>query len=133
MPRPRKTPLPPLPTELSIISLGKRISNFRKIRGKTQNVLAASIGISRSHLASYETEALHLNDEMIIRFAKALGISTDDLLGYSAKTEYKENSPSLRLIKRMQEIQKRSVSDQKFVIKIIDTFLKSKSNKAYSV
>ena len=81
MPNPRKIPLPPLPNKFSIKGIGNRLSNFRKMRGHTQKELAELIGISRSHLSNYESELIHLNDEMIIRFSLALNISADKILG----------------------------------------------------
>ena len=129
MPTPRKRPLPPLPKSVDNKSIGDRIVKLRKLQGKTQFKLASIIGLSRSHLGNYENGLIHLNDEMVIRFAHALKVSTDKLLGFEVDNKTVENPPNVRLIKRMQEIEKLPPSDQKVIIRTLDTFLKGSNSK----
>jgi len=96
MSKPRKKPLPPLPIDIEPI--GKKIKEYRKLRGKTQAKLSDIIGISRTALDSYESGRNHLNDEMLIRFALALKVSIDDLVGIqSSKQTEKFSAPSVPL------------------------------------
>ena len=79
MPQPAKkkpAPVPGIDT-----AIGKRIAQYRKERGYSQEALADAIGISRKQVADYETGRVHLNDEMIIRFAVTLNVSADEFLG----------------------------------------------------
>jgi len=124
MPRPRSNPLPPLPKGLLTESPGKKIANLRKLRGKTQTELAELIGIARSHLGNIELDLIHLSDDLIIRFAAALKVSTDEILGYKSRATLENSIPNLKLIKRMQKIQTLSLSNQKMIIHMIDTHLK---------
>jgi len=121
MPHPRKTPLPPLDVEVEAIAA--RIVKLRKLRGLTQKELAEKIGISRDSLASHESGRVHLNDEIIVRFALALRISTDELLGVKKGDLVVDDPPTVRIVRRMQKIQKLTASDQKAILRTIDAFL----------
>lgn len=123
MPQPRKQPLPPLSVKVEAVA--QRIKKLRKIRGLTQKELADSIGITRDILASYESGRAHLNDDVIIRFALALQVSSDELLGLKEHESLASQPPNVRLIKRMQKIQGLPAAEQKALIKNIDMFLKA--------
>jgi transcriptional regulator with XRE-family HTH domain len=123
MPQPRKQPLPPLETKVEAVAL--RIKKIRKLRGLTQKELASAIGITRDILASYESGRAHLNDDTIIRFALALQVSSDELLGLKGNESLSAQPPNVRLVKRMQRIQNLPVAEQKVILKNIDMFLKA--------
>ena len=55
--------------------------NYAKKKKLTQKELADKIGISRILVWNYENGRLRLYDEMVKRFAIALEVSTDYLLG----------------------------------------------------
>jgi transcriptional regulator with XRE-family HTH domain len=69
--------------ELGDESVGERIPRVRKERGYTQNELAERIGTIQALVSDYERYKLRLNAEMAVRFAIALEVSTDELLGPS--------------------------------------------------
>jgi transcriptional regulator with XRE-family HTH domain len=56
------------------------LARHRKERGFTQKELAAKTGLIQALISDYERGKLRLNSEMILRFATALEISTDELL-----------------------------------------------------
>jgi len=114
--------LPPLAVEVEAIAL--RIKKVRKLRGLTQKELADRIGITRDILASYESGRAHLNDDVIIRFAIALQVSSDELLGLDQRESLAGPTPNVRIVKRMQKIQELPVADQKAILRTIDTFLR---------
>ena len=114
--------MPPLAVEVEAIAL--RIKKVRKLRGLTQKELADRIGITRDILASYESGRAHLNDDVIIRFAIALQVSSDELLGLDQRESLAGPTPNVRIVKRMQKIQELPVADQKAILRTIDTFLR---------
>ena len=79
MPQKSKYKLQPL--NLRKETLGKRIARLRKERGYTQVELAKKIGITQALISSYERNRLRPNYEMIIRFALALEVTGDEILG----------------------------------------------------
>ncbi len=121
MPRPRKEKLPELNLSQNI---GQNIARIRKSRGLTQIELGNIIGINQYQISDYEIGRLHLSDEMIIRFAKALKTSSDDILGLKTNDNDIEK-PSLKIIRRLIKIEKLSDVDQKSLLKTIDMFLKA--------
>jgi len=60
---------------------GLRIKELRLEIGLTQKQLAEKVGTTQMQISKYEKEALDLNTEMLMRFAKFFGVSTDYLLG----------------------------------------------------
>ena len=127
MPRLSRNQLPPL--NISLDTVGKRIAKLRKKLGLTQKELAEKIGIPRSMIADYECNRHRIYDEMIIRIAIALQVSTDELLGLKVNNKKDNNTPSLRLAKRINKISKLPEYEQKFILKTIDSLLKAAENK----
>lgn len=119
MPRPPKTK--PAPLELGIPPLGPRLARLRKLRGFSQYTLADHMGISRKQIADYERGLAHPNDEMIIRLAITLKVSTDTLLGLK-EIDLPEESPNIRFTKRLRDLEQLPESKKRAVIKILDEF-----------
>lgn len=61
---------------------------------------------------------------MIIRFAKALKTTSDDILGLK-ESDTDIEKPSLKIIRRLIKIEKLPEADQKSLLKTIDMFLKA--------
>lgn len=127
MPRAFKNQLPPLEPEHR--QIGSRIASVRKKRGLTQKQLADAIGISQYLVSDYETGRVHLSDEMLIRFVKALRSSADVILGLKDDKKT-ENEPSLRLQKRLAEIERLPAADQRALLRNIDMFLRAAKSSA---
>jgi transcriptional regulator with XRE-family HTH domain len=124
MPQPRKAELEPLPINDGPIA--DRIKRFRKIRGLTQVQLADKIGISRGLEASYESGRIRLYDDMVARFALALDISADALLGLDETTP--KNVPSVRFTKRLKELEKLPESKKKALISTLDDLIRANNS-----
>ncbi len=120
MPQKPKYKLPPL--DLGDEALGSRIARLRKEKGLTQVELSKTIGITQALISDYERSRLRPNYEMIIRLAIALEVTTDELLGVKA---IKNSKPSLKIQKRMRKIEALPETQQKFVLKTIDSHLKA--------
>jgi transcriptional regulator with XRE-family HTH domain len=121
MSQPRKKPQ--VQTEEMSQTIAQHLKEARKKQGLTQAELAEYLGVTREAVAAYESGRVRLMDDIIIRFASALKVSTDEILGY------KQSSPdvpvlSLRLMKRLQKIERLPAFDQKALLKTIDNALK---------
>ena len=121
MPRVPKQVLPPL--NLSDESVGQRIARIRKLRGMTQALLAAKIGIERTVIANYEKDRLRIYDEMVARIAIALSVSTDELLGLKTTVPSMDDVASLRLVRRLRKIEQLPPAKQKAIIQTLDMAL----------
>jgi transcriptional regulator with XRE-family HTH domain len=122
MPRRSKLSLPPL--DMGEETIGQRLARLRKERGYTQIQLAEKVGIVQTLITDYERDKLRLHAEMVIRFAQALEVTTDELLGVSKVRKIGETTARLRLLKRTKKIEELPPSQQKTLLKTIDTFLK---------
>ena len=56
------------------------MAHIRRERGFTQRELADNAGLIQTLASDYERGKLRLNADMILRFATALEVSTDELL-----------------------------------------------------
>lgn len=121
MPQKSRLDLPPL--DLGEETIGQRISRIRKSKGLTQTELAERIGIIQGLVSSYERERLRLHAEMLARFALALEVSADELLGLE-KPKENEKSPQPRFLKRLREVEKLSKRDQEALLRTIEAFVK---------
>jgi len=127
MPRAFKNQLPPLEPEHQ--QIGARLASIRKKRGLTQKKLADAIGISQYLVSDYETGRIHLSDEMLIRFAIVLRASADVILGLK-DDKSSENEPSLRLQKRLAQIESLPAADQRALLRNIDMFLRASKDSS---
>ena len=122
MPRKSKLKLPPL--DLGDEKIGERLARLRKERGLTQVELENKIGLIQVLISEYERDKLRLHAEMVIRFAKALGVSTDEILGFRKTQQGDVSSPSLKVLRRLKKIETLPSSQQKALLRTIDTFIK---------
>ena len=121
MGRKSKLKLPPI--DLGKETLGQRIARLRKEKGKTQVELAKKMGLTQGLISDYELDKLRPYHEMIARFAVALDVSTDELLGLK-RSKKTDSQPSLKIQRRMKKIEGLPVAQQKILLKNIDMFLK---------
>jgi len=126
MPQPLKKKLPPAISTSE--SIGKRLTRLRKQQGFTQEQLAAKIGIQQALVSKYEKDNLKLSADMLLRFAKVLHTSADEILGLK-ESKNKELQPTLRIIRRLNSINSLSANEQKALLHIIDGYLKGVVNK----
>lgn len=105
-------------------TLGPRLARIRKERGFTQQQLAERTGLIQVLISDYEHEKLRLTAEMAVRFADILGVSTDDLLrGKKKSAVSSRRQPSLKLLRRMEQIENLPPYRQRALLTTIDGFL----------
>lgn len=108
-----------------IPDFGKKLAQFRKVKGVTQQELADKIGVSRRVIAYYEGETNFPPTHLLIPIAKALRVSVDELLGLKKQDVSDSNHAALwRKLKKAEELPKK---DRKAVVNYIELLLKSKS------
>ena len=122
MARKSKLKLPPLNTGKE--SFGSRLAKLRKAKGFTQVELAEKMGIIQVLVSDYELDKLRPYHDMVARFAKALDVSADELLGLTP-LKNKGNDPSLKILRRVKKIEDLPSTQQKFILKTIDSLLKA--------
>ena len=121
---PKKSTLKLPPIDFGSEGLGKRLARIRKERGFTQVQLAEQIGIIQSLVSDYETDRLKLSAEMAVRFALAMGVTTDELL-YTSVKKTPGKAPSRKVLRRLEQIESLPRRKQEALIMTIDQFLSS--------
>ena len=61
-------------------TIGNRIAKYRKVKGMTQEALAAEMGVSAQAVSKWETDASCPDISALPQLCKILGITTDELL-----------------------------------------------------
>jgi transcriptional regulator with XRE-family HTH domain len=107
----------------TIEGFGKKLAHLRKVKGLTQKELGEKAGVSNRVIAYYERETKYPPSHLIGPLAQALEVTADELLGLKSPTT-EGNGFSLKLVRRMQRIEALPSSQQKFLLRTIDTFLK---------
>jgi transcriptional regulator with XRE-family HTH domain len=79
MPQKSRLQLPPI--DLGKETIGERIAIIRRQKKITQKSLAIKMGLLNYLISDYERGRRRLYDEMVARFAIALEVSADYLLG----------------------------------------------------
>ena len=122
MARKKKTDLAPL--DFGGETLGQRLARLRKQKEYTQVQLAEKMGLIQVLISDYERDKLRPHPEVIVRFALALEITTDELLGLSGQETTTTEAPKLKIVRRMKKIEDLPPAQQKTLLNTIDTFLK---------
>ncbi len=100
---------------------GKKLSQFRKAKGLTQQELGKKIGVSQRVIAYYEGETNYPPTHLLIPIAKALKVSVDELLGLK-KTDISDSNHAA-LWRRLKRAEKLSQKDRKTLLDFIDALL----------
>ncbi|AHC14877.1 hypothetical protein L21SP2_1480 [Salinispira pacifica] len=69
---------------------------------------------------------MRLSDEMIIRLSVALGISSDQLLGLT-EIEQTHSHLSLRITRRMRELDRLPENKKKTILQVLDDLIRANS------
>jgi transcriptional regulator with XRE-family HTH domain len=103
-------------------TIGQRLARLRRERGLTQVMLAEQVGIIQALVSDYERDKLRLNPDMSVKFALALGVTTDQLFGLQP-TKGNGRQPSRKVLRRLEEIENLPRRDQDALLRTIDAFL----------
>jgi len=123
MPKKSKLSLTPIASDEE--TLGQRLARVRKEHGLSQVALAERTGLIQVLVSDYERGKLRMPAEMAIRFAEALGVTTDELLQPRKKSSAEKTAkqPSIRLVRRMEQIESLPLYQQRALLTTIDAFL----------
>ncbi len=83
---------------------GKRLAEIRQSRPMTQAELGAAVNVSKRVIAYYEQQDAQPPGAMLVDLARALHVSTDELLGLKPVKE-KRSPKTARLLKRLQNVE----------------------------
>ncbi len=101
---------------------GPRLSAIRKARGLTQIKLAEKANTTQRAISYYENECGYPPAPAVITLAKALEVSTDELLGVQNLTiDTFEDPEEKRLWKKFRKLGDLPEKDQRAVLRLINS------------
>lgn len=107
---------------MSRAPFAQRLLRIRKAAGLSQYDLAKTTGISHRMIAHYETHIKYPSADTVMRLAKALKVSTEQLMGSKTiKIKEEVNRKTLKKVRMLDEL---GTEDRKTVIRMIDTLHK---------
>jgi transcriptional regulator with XRE-family HTH domain len=118
------------PTKTSDTELGAQLRRLRKAKGFTQTELGEAIGTSHRMIVYYEIQGGNPPADVVIKLARALDVSADELLGLGRPGKEKREAPAnLRLMRKLRRVQELPPGDRQSVLRFIDALLEKESLK----
>lgn len=107
-------------------AISRRLAEIRRSRGLTQVDLAAKLGLNQPLVSQYERGEIRMHGSLVAAFAKALRVSSDELLGLQPS---KGNGlpKDRRFLRRLEKIESLSRRDKQALLRTIDRFLSGAS------
>jgi transcriptional regulator with XRE-family HTH domain len=109
---------------------GERLAALRKARGLTQTQLAELIHSSQRAISRYETVADRAPAPVLAALAKALRVTTDELLGIkplrSAPANGEDGPEARRLWRKFRQVMDLPEKDRRAVIRLVNSLVESK-------
>lgn len=87
-----------------MVELGNRIKELRTARKMTQAEFADRLGVTKSAISSYENGSRLPSYDILIKIARVFRVSTDNLLGYSAKSVIDVTGLTQKQINTIQDV-----------------------------
>jgi transcriptional regulator with XRE-family HTH domain len=109
-------------TEEGARAIGERLAHLRKERGVTQVEMADLLGVSQGNVSDYERGELRLHGELLVKLARVLKVSADEILGLEVSPPTRAPRDR-RLLRRLQDIDKLSKRDREALVRTLDAFL----------
>lgn len=109
--------------------IGQRIRTLRQERQMTQVELAERLDMTQSNLSAIERGARGVTVHQVVRVAKALAASTDEVLIGENVPSPRKSLRHRRFMQRVQEVEHLPDSDRRILLQILDGFLKSHQQK----
>ena len=102
--------------------LGNRIAQAREAVGLAQIQLAHKMGVTQQVVASWERKATAIRSDTLIKMAKILNVSSDELLGVEPP---KRVGPSGRVRQIFESVSKLSRRQQQKIIEVVEALVSS--------
>ena len=103
---------------------GAHLASLRKAAGLSQAQLAEAVGIPQRSISFYERQATSIPSNLLPKFAEALDVSIEVVLGLPVEDDAKsKRGPKSELEKRFEQIRKLPRKEQKLVVEVLDRFV----------
>jgi len=114
-------------TDKNIVA--KNISKFRKLSGLTQQELASKTGLTKRTIAYYESGKYNITLKNIGKISEALHVNIATLLNNKKSGNNGVENIDVRWLKKILEIKKLPINDQKAIVKYINMLVEKHNTK----
>lgn len=118
-----RLPKPPKTVVVSNKGLGERVRALRKAQEMTQASLAAAIGTQPTNISSLEHGNRGLTIHQVVKLARALNASADDILGLDPARHRRGRRLGEPLAKRLDRMGELPRSRQRALLDLVDAYL----------
>jgi transcriptional regulator with XRE-family HTH domain len=109
--------------------IGERIKLLRQDQGLTQVALAKRLELTQSNLSAIERGARGVTVNQVVRIAKALGASTDEIL-LDRKAPETGKRPAKKLMRHLRRVDDLTEADQRILLQLLDGLLMQRAAKS---
>jgi len=110
------------------LNIGSKIALLRKDKNWSQSDLAAAIGASREIVGKYERNENLPSIEMVVKMAKAFGVTVDYLVGEGEHAALDKDT-----VTRIGDILKMDDGTKSVLFNVIDTYIQNfKTRQAFA-
>jgi transcriptional regulator with XRE-family HTH domain len=114
------------------IRIANRLNALRRQQGISQLELCKKLDLTQSMMSRYENGTRRIPSELLIQFAKAIGVSSDEILGLKSVTPrsnpFQDMTDEMKhLWKKFQLVAELPDNDQRAVIRLINSLAKPKA------
>jgi len=114
-------------TERGTKAIAERLGKIRKEQGVTQVEMAKKLKTNQSVYSRYESGEFRLHGELLLKMAKILGVTPNDILGVTAggtkKAPESEFAIPKRILRRLRGVQDLTKTDQDYLLRTVDAFI----------
>ena len=121
----------PRPSKITVISyrdIGARVRVLRQELGFTQAKLAKILGTTQTALSEVERGNRGLTVQQVVKLARSLKVSPNDILG--ERTGDERRPQSAKVLRRLHLIEQLPGPQQDAVLKVIDGIIKAHRSAA---
>ena len=103
-------------------SFGRRLRRLRVAKGYTESELGRTVGTSHRMIAYYEIQGGNPPADVVAKLAKALDVTTDELLGLQPLKKNKANdgAENFRLMRKLRLVKDLPQKERRRVLQFID-------------
>lgn len=105
-------------------TFGRRMARLRGVAGYSQREFAEELGISQRMVAYYEAQSQYPPAHLLPIIAKALGVSSDQLLGLEPIPK-RQPLVNQQLLRRLKKIEALPPQEQRPLLHTIDSYLET--------
>lgn len=105
------------------MNLGERLSQLRKEKGLTRNILAKKASVSVPQLVRYETKEVQPPADVLKKLSNIFGVSIDYIVNGDIENKAAQIINDNQLLSQFKAVEQMNDEDKSLIYKLIDAFI----------